>query len=127
MNSPGNISSRTRLGFLTAPTELTKYRRNCKFSYPIEYFGRRYKDVESAFQANKQGNIEERESLMTTLLKIRFETYPATWKWIQDQGGIDWLRGCSHIVVNNKQWEGHGAASRFIRCLTTAWAEAFVE
>ena len=118
----GNISSGSKwLAVLTAPTELARRKGNLQNSYPVKAFDQVWPDVEKAYQTLKTGSNLERTALMTHLLCMRFEQYPAIGEAVRDSGGVEWLKQCSHTVNGNTRWEGTGTQSRYICCLITAY------
>jgi hypothetical protein len=124
MIAPGNIWSGSRtLAVLTNPTEMARRRGCLKHSYPIVYGGKPYEDVESAYKANCCGDNEARNELMTELIVIKFVTYPQILTWLSANGGIAFLRQCSHMT-GNQRWDGVGEGSRFIACLMAAYIKA---
>lgn len=125
--SPGNIWSGSKtLAVLTNPTDLAFKKRNLKHRYPIIYEGKKYGDVEDAFQRNKHFGmpLEARALLIVKLIKIKFKTYPFIFETIKFNGGIEWLNQCSHWTGSrNKTWEGDGVESLYLRCLMKAYTE----
>jgi hypothetical protein len=65
------------------------------------------------------------DELMSQLICEKLRTHPRIRKAIQENGGVDWLKKCSHFsgakTENFKAWEGEGESSRFIRCLISAY------
>lgn len=123
---PGNIWSGSKtLAVFTNPTELAYRKGNLKHHYPIIFNGKKYPDVEEAYQTNKFGSLNERGAFITELIIIKLKTYPIITATIIHNGGIDWLRQCSHWTSAKskgfKAWEGDGEKSLFIRCLIKAY------
>ena len=122
----GNIWSGSKtLAVFTNPTELAHKKGNLRHHYPIEYNGIEYEDVEEAYQFHKQGTFEKRAALITSLIVIKLKTYPAIPNTITFNGGVEWLKLCSHHTGAKSKsfrlWEGDGEESLFIRCLIDAY------
>lgn len=66
-------------------------------------------------------NQWQKEEIMLDLIICKFETYPYLIDQIDLRGGINWLTQCSHIVSGNKNWEGVGEKSNFIKVLCKAY------
>ncbi len=87
----------------------------------IEYNGKKYKDVEQAYKANKTNNDEEDYSLMVELIKIKLNKYPILIRDIDKKGGHDYLKRTTHRPTNGKsRWET-GNKNLFIKALTQAY------
>jgi hypothetical protein len=122
-----NISSNSKdslLAALTNPTELSYRKGNIKCHYPItDNNGEIWKDAEQAYKRFKVGEIEKDMGIMTRIIVAILKQYPALLVAIEKRGGIEWLKTCSHIVgITNSRWEGRGMNSKFIVCLTNAYA-----
>lgn len=108
-----------------------------KFRWAIHRFGKNVtsfdvwnNSVEAWYMANTKDNSgkdlfnqEQKEILMFHLIICKFDSYPKLVKEIDSRGGIDWLSRCSHIVSGNKNWEGVGEKSNFIKVLCRAYRE----
>lgn len=107
------------------------------FYWAIHRFGKSattkdawHNSVEAWYFANTKNelgkdlfNQEQKEALMFHLIVCKFDSYPKLVKEIDSKGGIDWLSRCSHIVSGNKNWEGVGEKSNFIKVLCRAYRE----
>ncbi len=60
---------------------------------------------------------------MTEIIVVKLIEYPRLFEKIRDNGGVDWLEKCAHLVVRNQRWEGVGRKSNFICCLIDAYLE----
>lgn len=125
--APGNIWSGSRtLAVLTNPTELARRKGNLRHSYPITYRGRVWPDVEAAFHAHKAGkDFGQQQALVTDLVEAKLQQHPRIAELIAHNGGIAWLRQCSHYTRARtpafQRWEGDGEESAFVRCLIAAY------
>ena len=121
---PGNIWSGDRLrAVFTNPTEIAFRKGNLKNHWPIEFRGRKFEDAEAAYQTCK-AEASDKYKLCTEVLIAKFRRYPILAETIQKNGGLDWLKQCSHHVNGrNPDWEGDGIESEFIRCLMWAYEE----
>ncbi len=89
----------------------------------IVYQGKTYKDVEEAYQKNKNNFPigEARDTFMLNLLEIKLRTYPRLIEEIRLKGGIDYLRDSTHQPTKkNSHWET-GGNNAFIKLLTQAF------
>lgn len=84
--------------------------------------------VESWYFANtknKEGkdlyNQNEKENIMLKLIICKLTSYTILVEEIHKRGGLEWLQKCSHIVSKNKNWEGVGENSNFIKILCKAY------
>jgi hypothetical protein len=110
------------LAWLTAPTELAFRKGNMREHYPIRWQDNEYADVEAAYQTAKNMDftmsLDKLFALMTSLLVIRFQTYPKMLDLLLELGGIEFLEKCSHQVYGKQEsWEGAGRGSGYVRCL----------
>lgn len=121
---PGNIWSGDKLrAVFTNPTEIAFRKGNLKKHWPIEFRGRKFEDAESAYQTFK-AKAGDKYELCTAVLVAKLRKYPILAETIRGNGGLDWLKQCSHLVNGrNPNWEGHGIESEFIRCLMWAYEE----
>lgn len=124
--NPGNIWSGSKtLAVFTNPTELAYKKGNLKHHYPIEFNKKKYADVEEAYHKHKEGSLKLRAELITVLIIIKFRTYPILMDTIKFNGGVDWLKSCSHHSgarsKSFQSWEGDGEKSLFIQCLIDAY------
>ena len=130
---PGNIWSGDRLrAVFTNPTELAKRKGNLKHSYPVVFRGKSYPDVESVYQSyklecGKYLSFEELQALMVEAIACKLIQYPILVEVISENGGEDWINGCSHFTgarsKSFQRWEGNGIESAFIRCLLSAYQQ----
>lgn len=73
---------------------------------------------------------DKKEEIMEKLIFCKFKTYPFLIEEINTRGGLDFLKACSHIVraqiypSKNKNWEGIGEKSNFIKVLIKAYIRA---
>ena len=51
----------------------------------------------------------------------KFSSNPFLYHEVKLRGGDDWLITCRHIGDRRNKWEGDGAASDYIACLTEAF------
>ena len=51
----------------------------------------------------------------------KLNTYPNLITEIDKRGGLEFLQLCSHVVSGNKNWEGIGEKSNFIKVLCSAY------
>lgn len=126
MFKPGNIWSGNRnLAVLTNPTEIAFRKGNLKRHYPITYHGTIYKDSEAFYQAKTRGikpDTERCYQICHCAILLKLRQYPEIFKAIEDSGGIEFLKQCSHVVYNkSSRWEGFGENSGYIRCLISAF------
>ena len=121
---PGNIwSGSETLAVLTNPTELAFSLGNLKQHYPIIINGAEFADVEDYYQQSKgegERSFAELEAIMKIGIMAKFRQYPQIVKFIDDNGGIEWLEKCSHHV-NGGRWDGDSLDSPFIRCLVESY------
>ena len=115
--------SNNRLGAaLTNPTELAFRKGKLKNHYPVEFRNELFPDAEAAFKKFKVGEIKADIRLMAVIIGVKLEQHPRLFNAIRENGGLDWLRECSHIVgVRGSRWEGKGLDSNFILALTMAY------
>lgn len=121
---PGNIWSGDKLrAVFTNPTEIAFRKGNLKGHYPILFRDTLFKDAEAAYQTLK-AEASDKYQLCTAVLIAKLEQYPCITETIRENGGLDWLKQCSHHVNGrNPNWEGDGIESEFIRCLMWAYEE----
>jgi hypothetical protein len=120
-----NISSDSKglAAALTNSTVLARKKGNIKGFYNINYNGKNYVDVESAYQSNKEEHLKNGTVLefMTDLIEIKLRTYPQLVEGINKKGGIAYLQASTHNVKNDgSYWESSGE-NGFIRALTEAY------
>lgn len=83
-----------------------------------------YTSVEQAFNHQKQINPSscDEYKLMVTVLQAKLEQHPRLTETITKRGGTKWLENCTNITNSqDKQWEGKGKESAFIRALSEAY------
>lgn len=124
--APGNIWSGSKtLAVFTNPTEIAFWKGNLRNHYPIVWNNVKYKDVEEAYFNNRPSTRNEQVELITKLIEIKFVTYPIIFNTIKANGGVEWLKKCSHWTNSKRKafrfWEGDGEKSPFIRCLINAF------
>lgn len=76
--------------------------------------------VESWYFANTWNfNYEQfqKEIIMYSLTREKLKKFPKLVEEINIRGGLEFLENCSHIVSGNKNWEGKGYESNFIKIL----------
>jgi hypothetical protein len=127
------ISSKSRgLGAaLTNPTELAKRNGNIDNSYPIEYKGVVYPDVEAAYQTLKDPSETftkplQKDSknfkLMANLITKKLQTYPFLTEDITNEGGLKFIKASTHNPTKKKSvWETSGS-NWFIDALALAYS-----
>lgn len=59
----------------------------------------------------------QKELIMYVLIKEKLKKYTRLVHEINKRGGLQFLENCSHIVSGNKNWEGKGYESNFIKIL----------
>jgi hypothetical protein len=115
---------------LTNPTELAKSKGNLTQSYPIEFNGKTYKDVESAYQTLKDKSEAQTKptkensknyKLMVDLITAKLQQYPRLVSEITKQGGSAWILSSTHQPTKaNTVWET-GGQNWFIESLNDAY------
>jgi len=115
---------------LTNPTELAKSKGNLTQSYPIEFNGKTYKDVEAAYQALKDKSESitkptkensKNYKLMVDLIKAKLQQHSRLVSEITKQGGSTWVLSSTHQPTNaNTVWET-GGKNWFIEALNDAY------
>jgi hypothetical protein len=103
---------------LTNPTEMAKSRGNITQSYPVEFNGKTYKDVETAYQALKDKSEARTKptkensknyKLMVDLIKAKLQQHPRLVSEITKQGGAAWISSSTHQPTKqNTVWETGG-------------------
>lgn len=117
---------------LTNPTELARRKGVLSQGYPIEFAGRAWPDVETAWLAlsSAQPTEEAQDRLMRDMIAAKFAQYPRLATAVSRLGGVEWLRRCSHFTEARshrmQEWEGRGDQSRFIRNLIVGYEAANV-
>jgi hypothetical protein len=127
-----NISSNSKGlgGALTNPTEIAKSKGNITQSYPVEFNGKSYKDVETAYQALKDKSEAKTKpskdnsknyKLMVDLITAKLQQHPRLVNEITKQGGSAWILSSTHQPTNkNTVWET-GGQNWFIEALNDAY------
>jgi hypothetical protein len=115
---------------LTNPTELAISKGNLTQSYPIEYNGETYRDVEKAYQSLKDRSESKTKpskqnsnnyKLMVELITAKLEQHPRLVTEITKKGGVSWLSAATHQPTKkNTVWET-GGQNWFIEALTDAY------
>jgi len=115
---------------LTNPTELSKKKGNIENSYPIEYKGITYSDVEEAYQALKDPSEEFRKpmqkdsnnfKLMVNLIVRKLQRYPQLTDAISSEGGVKFIQASTHNPTKKKSiWETNGG-NWFLDALSQAY------
>ena len=115
---------------LTNPTEKAKSKGNLTQSYPIEFNGKKYKDVETAYQALKDKSEAKTKptkensknyKLMVDLISAKLEQHPKLVSEITKSGGLAWLISSTHQPTKqNTVWET-GGQNWFIEALSSAY------
>lgn len=125
-----NIWSGTRDGAiaaaLTNPTEISLRKGTINRSYPLDYRGQTWPDLETAwFALSKLPSESERDMLMVDMIHVKLTQYPQLAEAVDRAGAVTWLEKCSHFTNARTEgmqaWEGKGTASRFIRNLIRAY------
>ena len=115
---------------LTNPTELARRKGTIAQGYPVEFQGRAWVDIETAWFALKDTAPDEptQDRLMAQLIAAKFTQYPRLASTVSRLGGASWLRRCSHFTEaksrSMQSWEGRGEQSRFIRNLVAGYEAA---
>jgi len=115
---------------LTNPTELAKKRGNLTESYPINYNGKTYVDVEAAYQELKNKSEAQTKpakedsgnyKLMVKLLEAKLTQHPRLVRAIINEGGTEFLFNATHQpTYSNTVWET-GGQNWFISALIDAY------
>ena len=90
----------------------------------IVFDGDKYRDVEQAYQKNKNDYAigEIRDDFMLQLLELKLRTYPKLVEGIDAKGGIEYLKNSTYQPTKkNSHWET-GGNNAFIKLLTQAYA-----
>ena len=82
-----------------------------------------YASAEHAFNHQKQLHPSADEyKLMVEVLQAKLEQHPRLIEAIANRGGTEWLENCTNVTnAQDKQWEGKGFESAFIRALSCAY------
>lgn len=104
---------------------------NKLFQWAIKRFGNKTNamnawgySVESWYFANTidfKYKQNQKELIMYLLIIEKLKSFPKLIKEINSRGGLEFLEKCSHIVSGNKNWEGVGYKSNFIKILIFAY------
>ena len=81
------------------------------------------KSVEAWYFANtnKTMNQKQKQAIMRHFVICKFNIYPNLITEIDKRGELEFLKLCSHVVSGNKNWEGIGEKSNFIKVLCSAY------
>lgn len=113
---------------LTNPTAMAVEKGTLKRGYPVQFAGKRFMDVETAYQALKADGPEARDKLMVELICAKFAQHPELLQEVDYRGGREFLSQCSHFTGAKSEsfqsWEGEGLDSRFIRNLVAGYDRA---
>lgn len=116
---------------LSNMTELACRKGTLARSYPVEYSGIIWLDVEAAYQALKEHSAEATEHndrLMAKIISAKFKQHDRILRAVAQRGGAAWIKRCSHFVEakspQGQAWEGRGTQSRFIRNLIAGFEDA---
>ena len=84
--------------------------------------GRRYLDVEDAYQKLKHHTPigPKRNDFLLRLIEIKLETYPDLMEIIEKRGGKEWILECTHFPNRKGYWET-GGRNMFIKLLAKAY------
>lgn len=107
---------------LTNPTELSRNKGKIHQDYSLDFAGKTWPDLETAwFALSKLPTEAERDSLMVEMIQAKLTQHPALADAVDRAGGVIWLEKCSHFTgartAHMQAWEGKGTSSRFIRNL----------
>ncbi|WP_246163644.1 hypothetical protein [Brasilonema sennae] len=82
-----------------------------------------YASAEHAFHHQKQLHpLADEYELMVEVLQAKLEQHPRLIDAIAKRGGTEWLENCTTITsTQDKQWEGKGKESAFIRAIAQAY------
>lgn len=81
-----------------------------------------YNSAEHAYHHQAQINPnKDPYKLMVEVLQAKLEQHPRLAKTISKKGGIEYLENAQITNEQDKQWEGKGKNSKFIRALTEAY------
>ena len=113
-------------GALTNPTEMSKRKGCITKSYPIQFGGRHYPDVETAYHLlAEKTQVARTDALMAELIAAKFRQHADLAGDVASRGGAHWLQSCSHWTGARTEgaqaWEGQGDQSRFIRNLVAGY------
>ena len=93
-------------------------------AYPIEFEGKLYDDIFTAYEDNKSSyKITNTEvKLMENLLTLRFETYPQLVMELYKAGGIDLLKGSGFSGLKDALWNTVGE-NKYMEVLSKAYED----
>jgi len=123
LTNPTFVSPRGTLWRRNWTVKQTKWRDY--MANGIEFEGTRYKDVENAYQRNKEQYDfgDEKFELMMELIQIKLRTYPKLVDMIDAKGGLDYIFNSTHQPTKgNSNWET-GGNNDFIKALGEAYRD----
>lgn len=91
----------------------------------IVFNNERYRDVEEAYQKNKDKYPigEARDNFMTNLLVIKLQTYPLLVEKIKERGGLVFINNSTHNPTNGKNYWETSHSNGFIKALSKAYEQ----
>ncbi|NJN07482.1 MAG: ribonuclease HI family protein [Richelia sp. RM1_1_1] len=91
-------------------------------SHDFKPAGIPYNSAEHAYVHQSQVNPDKDPyKVMVEVLQAKIEQHPRLAKTITKKGGIDYLENAQIINEQDKQWEGKGKESKFVRALAEAY------
>ena len=124
-------------GALSINDKVSRERGYIKSSYEVYYGNHTYECAIDLYQNEKikksfidkldpEKAYEEEETWkekewITKVMECKFISNPFLYKEVKLRGGDEWLITCRHIGDRRNKWEGDGAASDYIACLTEAF------
>ncbi|OKH47669.1 hypothetical protein NIES2101_23410, partial [Calothrix sp. HK-06] len=116
----GNLTSNYEISINGNPeASFGKYGRE---THDFKPEGAPYKSAEHAYEHQKQTNpASDPYKLMVEVLQAKLEQHPRITATITKLGGIEYLEKAKVTNQDDKQWEGFGKESKFIRALSEAY------
>ena len=124
-------------GALSINDKVSRQKGYIKSSYEVYYGNNTYEcaiDLYNNERIKKSfiNNLDPREAYeeirkweekewITEVMYAKFSSNPFLYHEVKLRGGDDWLITCRHIGDRRNKWEGDGAASDYIACLTEAF------
>jgi hypothetical protein len=90
----------------------------------IDYNGHNYKDVEQAYQKNKEGKTNsEKTQMMLELIITKLKKYPRLTEGISSRGGLEYILDSTHTPRHNNSYWETGGSNAFLKILAQAYLE----
>lgn len=100
--------------------------------YPIVLDGTIYSSAYRLFinlakraQYFKTNKCQDLDCWLEYVMCLKFKQHPKLVEKVTSMGGAEWLSRCSHLTATSTQWNGIGANSKYITCLTMAYSSAY--